>query len=57
MNSLLLDFACLEHGGFDLAYSFSVFTHISEAAAEACLGALHRALNPGGLLILDNANW
>jgi hypothetical protein len=42
----------LPEGNFDLAYSFSVFTHISEAAAEACLGALHGALNPGGLLIL-----
>lgn len=38
--------------GIDLAYSFSVFTHISERAAEACLGALHAALAPGGLLIL-----
>ena len=36
----------------DLAYSFSVFTHISEAAAETCLRALHAALNPGGLLIV-----
>ena len=42
----------LPEGDFDLAYSFSVFTHISEAAAGACLGALHAALNPGGLLIL-----
>ena len=42
----------LPETGFDLAYSFSVFTHISEAAAGACLGALHAALNPGGLLIL-----
>ena len=38
--------------GFDLAFSFSVFTHISEAAHLACLGALHAALRPGGLLIL-----
>jgi hypothetical protein len=36
----------------DLAYSFSVFTHISEAAAETCLDALHAAIVPGGLLIL-----
>jgi SAM-dependent methyltransferase len=36
----------------DLAYSFSVFTHISETAAQTCLSALHEALNPGGLLIL-----
>ncbi len=36
----------------DLAYSFSVFTHISETAAQTCLDTLHAALNPGGLLIL-----
>lgn len=36
----------------DLAYSFSVFTHISEPAAEACLDALHSSIVPGGLLIL-----
>jgi SAM-dependent methyltransferase len=38
--------------GFDLAYSFSVFTHLSEPAAQACLRALHGALAPGGILIL-----
>lgn len=37
---------------FDLAFSFSVFTHLSEAAHEACLGALHAALNPGAILAL-----
>ncbi len=42
----------LPEGDFDLAYSFSVFTHISEPAAVACLAALHGALKPGGLLIL-----
>ena len=36
----------------DLAYSFSVFTHISEAASEACLDALHAAMVPGGLLVV-----
>lgn len=35
----------------DLAYSFSVFTHISEDAAISCLRALHAALEPGALLI------
>lgn len=35
----------------DLAYSFSVFTHISEHAAMSCLRALHAALEPGALLI------
>jgi SAM-dependent methyltransferase len=38
--------------GIDVAFSFSVFTHLSEAAAASCLDALHDALNPGGLLIL-----
>jgi SAM-dependent methyltransferase len=38
--------------GVDLAFSFSVFTHISEGAARSCLEALHAGLNPGGLLVL-----
>ena len=42
----------LPFDGVDLAFSFSVFTHISETAADTCLGALHSALNPGGLLVL-----
>jgi SAM-dependent methyltransferase len=37
---------------FDLAYAFSVFTHLSERAADACLQALHQALRPGGLLVV-----
>lgn len=37
---------------FDLAYAFSVFTHLSEAAHESCLGALHGSLRPGGILVL-----
>jgi SAM-dependent methyltransferase len=37
---------------FDLAFSFSVFTHISEAAHESCLRALHGALRPGAILVL-----
>lgn len=36
----------------DLAYSFSVFTHISEEAADTCLRALHGSLADGGLLIV-----
>jgi SAM-dependent methyltransferase len=39
-------------GRFDLAYAFSVFTHLSEAAHERCLAALHEALAPAGLLVL-----
>ena len=37
---------------FDLAFAFSVFTHISEPAHEACLRALHASLRPGGTLVL-----
>jgi SAM-dependent methyltransferase len=37
---------------FDLAFAFSVFTHISEAAHEASLRALHDALRPGGILVV-----
>ncbi len=37
---------------FDLAFSFSVFTHISERAHEACLRALHAALRPGAILVV-----
>lgn len=36
----------------DLAYSFSVFTHISEDVAISCLRALHAALEPEALLIM-----
>jgi SAM-dependent methyltransferase len=36
---------------FELAYAFSVFTHLSEAAHLASLRALHAAIVPGGLLV------
>jgi SAM-dependent methyltransferase len=36
---------------FDLAFAFSVFTHLSEAAHERCLAVLHDALKPGGILV------
>jgi SAM-dependent methyltransferase len=36
---------------FDLAYAFSVFTHLSETAHERCLAALHDGLEPGGILV------
>ena len=36
---------------FDLALAFSVFTHLSEPAHEACLRAIHDALPPGSLLL------
>lgn len=44
--------ASLPFHDIDLAYSFSVFTHISEAASEACLDALHASMTPGGLLVV-----
>ena len=37
---------------FDLAYAFSVFTHLSEAAHERCLSALYAGLRPGGTLVV-----
>jgi SAM-dependent methyltransferase len=37
---------------FDLAFAFSVFTHLSEAAHEASLRALHDALRPGAILVV-----
>jgi SAM-dependent methyltransferase len=36
---------------FDLVLAFSVFTHLSEPAHEACLRAIHEALAPGGLFL------
>jgi SAM-dependent methyltransferase len=37
---------------FDLAFAFSVFTHLSEAAHESCLRALHESIRPGGVLVV-----
>jgi SAM-dependent methyltransferase len=37
---------------FDLAFAFSVLTHISEKAARHCLEALHTGMRPGGILIV-----
>ena len=37
---------------FDLVFSFSVFTHISEAAHMASLEAIHGGLKPGGLFVV-----
>jgi SAM-dependent methyltransferase len=39
-------------GPFDLAFAFSVFTHLSEHAHERSLRAVHAALRPGGLLVV-----
>jgi SAM-dependent methyltransferase len=37
---------------FDLAFAFSVFTHLSEPAHERALDALHAGLRPGGTLVV-----
>ncbi len=37
---------------FDLAFAFSVFTHLSERAHTASLRALHGALRPGAILVV-----
>lgn len=37
---------------FDVVFSFSVFTHISESAARSCLEAIHGGMKAGGLLLL-----
>ena len=36
---------------FDLAYSFSIFTHLPRSTAEACLSAVRAAMKPGGLYV------
>jgi SAM-dependent methyltransferase len=37
---------------FDLAYAFSVFTHLSERATKQCLDTLRAQLSPNGLLVI-----
>ncbi|HTU95395.1 MAG TPA: class I SAM-dependent methyltransferase [Solirubrobacteraceae bacterium] len=37
---------------FDLAFAFSVFTHLSEEAHRRSLRVLHRSLRPGGILVV-----
>ena len=41
-----------DSGSFDFIYSFSVFSHLSEAMAKTLLGELARLLKPGGLMAL-----
>lgn len=36
----------------DLAFAFSVFTHLSDESHEYALSALHGALRPGGILVV-----
>lgn len=42
----------LPSASFDIAYSYSVFTHLNEAVANAWIAELARLLKPGGLLVL-----
>ena len=37
---------------FDLAFAYSVFTHISEEAHKRCLQVLYESLRPGGVLVV-----
>jgi len=37
---------------FDLAFAYSVFTHLSEEAHQSCLQVLHESLRPGGVLVV-----
>lgn len=39
-------------GHFDLVFSYSVFSHLSEAAARAWMTEFHRILAPGGVVAL-----
>jgi trans-aconitate methyltransferase len=39
-------------GPFDLAFAFSVFTHLSEPAHRRALDALHAGMAPGGILVV-----
>ncbi len=41
----------LPEAAFDWVFSYSVFSHLSEAMHQEVLGELHRVLKPGGLLI------
>lgn len=37
---------------FDLAYAFSIFTHLSPAAAEAALDAVRKSMKLGGIFVV-----
>lgn len=43
----------LPDAAFDVAYSVSVFTHLSEPRQDAWLDELRRLLRPGGLLVVS----
>lgn len=41
---------------FDVAFAFSIFTHLSPDAAQASLAAIRRSMNPGGLFVATIRN-
>jgi SAM-dependent methyltransferase len=41
---------------FTLIYAVSIFTHLDEAAQDEALASIHRALAPGGLLVVTLHN-
>lgn len=41
----------LGSSSIDIVYSYSVFSHLAESAAELWLDEIHRALKPGGVLV------
>jgi len=61
-SSKALSFICTDDwapdGTIDLTFTNGVFHHIRPLEREACLGAIHRALRPGGLLAFwENNPW
>lgn len=41
-----------EDNSFDLVYAFSIFTHLSERSAKACMKAIHQATKSDGIAII-----
>ncbi|CAO4156519.1 class I SAM-dependent methyltransferase [Methylorubrum aminovorans] len=37
---------------FDLIYAFSIFTHLNEHVAKACLASFRKSINPDGLVLI-----
>jgi len=45
-----------QNNTFELIFSFSVFSHLSEESHKGCLVELYRILKPGGLLLITTRN-
>jgi SAM-dependent methyltransferase len=52
LSSAVPEFLPFEPETFDLVYAFSIFTHLSEVSAKACMQAIRKSLKPGGLAII-----